>query len=350
MTETMNLEATPQKGLSSFALKWIAIITMLIDHTTAVIWERHLMRLTNPIEQGTAGLIDLFFRGIGRIAFPLFIFLLVQGFMHTRSRSKYVFRLALFAIISDIPFDFAICGQSFFDIKTMSLIDNSSCWYYQNVFFTLTLGFLFMWFADFIYKKEIAPILGYVGIGLSVVLCGYWFGSYISNYISSLIMGFNGAFEQYGVGSSVSNPFLESHGPFIAVASVVALITLIVLLVSHRKKSFLDLSRFSLTFAGLLVLMILADFLHTDYASGGVLAIAVAYAFRNNYKKSITFCVLALTIFSSFLEAIAFIDIIFVSKYNGQKGKSGMKYFFYIFYPAHLLILHLIAKFVFNLG
>lgn len=351
MAETMNLEATPQKGVSSFALKWIAIITMLIDHTTAVIWERHLMRLTNPLEQTSAGLIDFFFRGIGRIAFPLFIFLLVQGFMHTRSRSKYALRLALFAIISDIPFDFATIGESFFGFKdgAFTLINDGLCWRHQNVFFTLTLGFLFMWFADFIYKKEIAPILGYVGIGLSVILCGYWFGSYISNYISSVIMGFNGAFEQYGVGSAVNNPFLASHGPFIAIASVVALITLIVLLVSHRKKTFLELSRFSLTFAGLLVLMIVADFLHTDYSSGGVLAIALAYAFRNNYKKSITFCVLALTIFSSLFEAIAFLDIIFVSKYNGQKGKSGMKYFFYIFYPAHLLILHLIAKFVFNL-
>ncbi len=352
MTETMNLEATPQKGLSSFALKWIAIITMFIDHTTAVIWERHLMRLTNPMEQGSAGLIDLFFRGIGRIAFPLFIFLLVQGFMHTRSRSKYVLRLALFAIISDIPFDFAIIGESFFGFKdgAFTLINDGLCWRHQNVFFTLTIGFLFMWFADFIYKKEIAPILGYVGIGLSVVLCGYWFGSFVSNMISGFIYSYNATTEMIGVSPAIDNPFAESYGPLIAIASVVALITLIVLLVSHRKKTFLELSRFSVTFAGLLVLMILADFLHTDYASGGVLAIGVAYAFRNNYKKCITFCVLALTIFSSFIEAIAFLDIIFVSKYNGQKGKSGMKYFFYIFYPAHLLILHLIAKFVFNLG
>ncbi|MBP5599213.1 MAG: hypothetical protein J6X48_02930, partial [Lachnospiraceae bacterium] len=192
--------------------------------------------------------------------------------------------------------------------------------------------------------------LGYVGIGLSVILCGYWFGSFVSNMISGFIYSFNATTEKMNGVSAMGNPFAESYGPFIAIASVVALITLIVLLVSHRKKTFLDLSRFSLSFAGLLALMIVADFLHTDYSGGGVLAIGVAYAFRNKYKKSITFSVLALTIFSSFLEAIAFLDIIFVSKYNGQKGKSGMKYFFYIFYPAHLLILHLIAKFVFNLG
>ena len=350
MEQTMTMETTSKKGLSSFALKWIAIITMFIDHTTAVIWERHIAAKGIGVSGSIDGLIDLLFRGIGRIAFPIFIFLLVQGFMHTRSKSKYALRLALFAIISDIPFDFAICGQSFFDIKTMSLIENSRCWYYQNVFFTLTLGFLFMCFADFIYKKEVSPIIGYVGIGLSAILSGYWFGSLVANFISSFIMSFNAVGEQLGTGSNITNPFLESHGPFIVIAAIVALVTLIVLLVSHKNKTFLDLSRFSISFAGLLALMIAADFLHTDYASGGVLAIAVAYVFRNNYKKCITFCVLALTLFASFFEAIAFVDIAFISKYNGEKGKSGMKYFFYIFYPAHLLILHLIAKFVFHLG
>lgn len=352
MTETMNLEATPKKGLTSFALKWIAIITMLIDHSAAVLLERRIARATDYVQISSLVLIDSVLRGIGRIAFPIFIFLLVQGFMHTRSKAKYAFRLALFAIISEIPFDFAIAGESFFAFRdgAFTLVNDGLCLHYQSVFFTLTLGFLFMWFADFVYKKEVSPILGYLGIGLSVVLNGYWFGSFVSNLVSSFIMSFNATTEMVGVSSKVGNPFAESYGPFIAIASVVALITLIVLLVSHRKKTFLDLSRFSLSFAGLLALMIAADFLHTDYASGGVLAIGVAYAFRNNYKKSIGFCVLALTLFSSFIEAIAFLDIIFVSKYNGQKGKSGMKYFFYIFYPAHLLILHLIAKFVFNLG
>ena len=348
MEQTMTMETTSKKGLSSFALKWIAIVTMLIDHTTAVIWERHIVAKGETLIS-TDGLVDLVFRGIGRIAFPIFIFLLVQGFMHTRSKAKYALRLALFAIISDIPFDFAICGQSFFDIKTMSLVENSQCWYYQNVFFTLTLGFLFMWFSDFVYKKEVSPILGYIGIGLSSLLSGYWLGKVVANFISSFIVSFNATIEQTGNGTYLNNPFVEGYGPLILVSACVALITLIVILVSHRKKTFLELSRFSLSFAALLALMIAADLLYTDYSSGGVLAIAVAYIFRKNYKKSILFSVLTLTIFS-FFEAIAFVDLAFISKYNGEKGKSGMKYFFYIFYPAHLLILHLIAKFVFHLG
>ena len=80
-------------GLSTFQLKWIAIITMLIDHIGAVLF---------PYELG--------YRIIGRIAFPIFCFLIVEGFSHTRDVRRYMVRLGIFALISELPYDLAFHG------------------------------------------------------------------------------------------------------------------------------------------------------------------------------------------------------------------------------------------------
>ena len=69
-------------------------------------------------------------RMIGRVAFPIFCFLLIQGFLHTHDVKKYAARLFAFALISELPFDLAFKGK----------IDFS----YQNVFFTLFIGLMTM--------------------------------------------------------------------------------------------------------------------------------------------------------------------------------------------------------------
>ena len=116
------------KGLSGSALKSIAIITMLIDHIGAAVLAR-LMTTGG----GGAYLYQTYalMRTIGRIAFPIFCFLLVEGFEHTGNRKKYALRLLLFALISEVPFDLAFSS---------TLIEFG----YQNVFFTLFIGLLTM--------------------------------------------------------------------------------------------------------------------------------------------------------------------------------------------------------------
>lgn len=69
------------------------------------------------------------FHWIGRIAFPLFCFLLVQGFSYTKSKRKYALRLGIFALISEVPYDMA------FNNCILSLRNN-------NVFFTLLVGLI----------------------------------------------------------------------------------------------------------------------------------------------------------------------------------------------------------------
>ena len=71
-------------------------------------------------------------RFIGRIGFPVFCFLLIEGFLHTSSKKKYATRLFLFALVSEFPFDYALFNTPFAPG-------------YQNVFFTLFLGLLTIW-------------------------------------------------------------------------------------------------------------------------------------------------------------------------------------------------------------
>lgn len=105
-------------------LKLLAMITMLIDHFGAAFLIFYMNIGDNRLKYH-----DLYniIRGIGRISFPIFIFLLVEGLFHTRNIWKYLLRLALFCIISEIPFDLAFRRQVF-------------DWQYQNVFFTLLIG------------------------------------------------------------------------------------------------------------------------------------------------------------------------------------------------------------------
>ena len=70
--------------LSSSALQWIALITMTIDHIGFLLFPKLTI-----------------LRVIGRIAMPIFVFCLAEGFIHTKSRQKYFMRLGILAVISE---------------------------------------------------------------------------------------------------------------------------------------------------------------------------------------------------------------------------------------------------------
>lgn len=146
MSENSNI--IQNKGISGYHLKMIALVTMLIDHIGAVvIWRllegTYTIRASTQMSNYVGDKIIVWFfknqelmytiyenmRLIGRMAFPLYCFLLVEGFLHTRNVKKYAFRLFLFALLSEIPFDFALEGTFWNPM-------------YNNVFFTLLLGLL----------------------------------------------------------------------------------------------------------------------------------------------------------------------------------------------------------------
>lgn len=98
------------KCLSASGLKLIAVITMTIDHIGAVLLPQYL-----------------FLRMIGRLAFPIYCYMIVNGLFHTKNCGKYILRLFTFALISEVFFDLAFYGE----------VINKE---HQNVFFTLGIG------------------------------------------------------------------------------------------------------------------------------------------------------------------------------------------------------------------
>lgn len=116
--------------ITATTLKWIAIITMMIDHAGAVLFNDY----SNHPEY-------IILRIIGRIAFPIFAYLIVQGYLHTKNIKKYALRLFAFALISEVPFDLAF-KNTIFDFD------------YQNVFFTLFIGLIALWAFDTFRKKN----------------------------------------------------------------------------------------------------------------------------------------------------------------------------------------------------
>ncbi len=120
---------------SGSALKVFAVFFMLIDHIGAgflVKWQRAWEPIFSYQLFGVVHTENLYkiFRLLGRLAFPVFAFLLVEGFCHTSNRRKYAVNLAVFALISEVPFD----------LLFRSIYGNS-----QNIYFTLLIGFLAMW-------------------------------------------------------------------------------------------------------------------------------------------------------------------------------------------------------------
>lgn len=123
----------PNSRFNGNQLKLIAVAGMLLDHTGLLLIGFGIIPglIAEQKEYASWYLLYCILRIVGRVAFPIYAFLLTEGFFHTRDWRKYAARLGVFALISEIPFDLLACQH---------LMD----WQTQNVFFTLFLGLLMM--------------------------------------------------------------------------------------------------------------------------------------------------------------------------------------------------------------
>ena len=226
--------------LSSNALKLIAMAAMVIDHGSVIF----LGPETN------------IWRHIGRIAFPIFAFMIAQGAVHTKNKLLYAARLLAFAVISEVPFDMAFSG-TYLEFKN------------QNVYFTLFLGLISVYCLDFLRKKNVG-ILGIV----TTVACALGAHFLLSDY------GFTG----------------------------VVVITLMYMFSTVK-----------------------TDVRYLGFALAGLMT-SIVYVFPAGFG-----------FISS--QVYAALCVVPLSLYNGKRGRKMNKYFFYAFYPVHILILYFVHMF-----
>lgn len=229
--------------MNGATIKRIATATMFIDHVGAAFFYIFTSQYDGVQDFAGADISYDILRIIGRCAFPLFCFLLVEGFWHTRSVKKYAAGLLLFAMISEVPFDLA-----FFDRAWSTQM--------QNVFFTLFFGVLAMW----------------------------------SLHQSKKVLG------------DVTKTKWQAAAGWI----------------------------------GALLCVLAAYVLKTDYGAMGVVLILVLYLLRQDRILSCIAGYGAICFVGG--ELWCFPAFLLMPWYNGEKGKSS-KYFYYVFYPAHILLL-----------
>ena len=146
--------------LSGSALKMIALITMMIDHTAFFILGSVPFATATLFTVGKVDVTVYYIcRLIGRTAFPIYCFLLTEGFAYTKNRKKYGLNLLIFAVLSEPVWNLAHCGKFFYES--------------QNAFFTLFCGFLAIYFYEkFKDEKLLCCTAIHSGNGFS---CGLWY-------------------------------------------------------------------------------------------------------------------------------------------------------------------------------
>lgn len=247
------METTKERtgGLTVFHLKIIAYVTMFIDHVGAFVILPYEEANLETMGYKMMRFWDISYdicRSLGRIAFPLFCFMLVEGFFHTHNKWRYLSRLLIFSLISEFPFDL--------------VHKDTTIWAQQSVMVTLSIGLLVLILMDKIRSTSLPESL------------------------RSLLM-------------------------FVPVACGA--------LLAHYGK--------------------------VDYGFKGILVIAALYLFYPLFHTERIAFVLGggilffwqwMTKASRVFASLSYIPLLF---YNGQKGRSA-KWFFYLFYPVHLLLLY----------
>lgn len=234
-------------------LKLIAAITMISDHIGYMLLYR-----CDLISSASASLFAilektaLLLRIIGRISFPIFVFLLVEGYFHTKNRKKYLIRIGIFSLLSEVPYDL-------FFTETLFFPDN------QNVFFTLFFSLCMMCLLDKL--RQISQ-----------------------RAVSSMLQ--------------------------MVIAAIFCILSLI---------------------------------LRTDYTVYGILLAAILFWFHDSRKCQCIFGFFILNLdfaingINFVYSAGLLIGFLILYFYNGEQGKRKFGYFYYLFYPAHLLLLSVIS-------
>ncbi len=218
-------------GLTNNQLKIIAIISMTIDHVGYILFPQYII-----------------FRIIGRLAFPIFAYMIAEGYRYTRNKTRYFLTL----LISGVLF------------QAIYLILKHS--WYMNILFTFSLSVITLFFVSHFDKKRNAlSLILLIFEILSVVL--------MACYLPNIINGFK-----------------------------------------------------------------------FDYGLLGILLPVFIYLLPSKWLKltALGLTVIFMSYYNGRIVLFALLSIPLLCLYNGKRGKANLKYFFYIFYPMHFVIIYLI--------
>ena len=254
------------KGMTGFQLKVTGVVTMVLDHIA-----EFFLFLGVP----------MWFHWIGRIAAPIFLFESSEGFIHTRNRKRYMFRLlAGFWLIGVIN----MILNRYFAVGDAIVIN--------NIFGTLFLATVYMQACEYFKQRKIAKGL-------------LWF--LVPTLLSALVIVLlsSGLLE-----SKFGLLFFQAFNLLVPTVLLteggILFVLLAVLFYLFHGKKFLQVA--ALVIIALITLV-----------TGGV-----QHAFTMNYQWMMMFSAIPIIL------------------YNGEKGRS-MRNFFYIFYPAHIAIFAIIS-------
>ena len=271
---------TPARGLSETGLKWIALVTMVLDHI------HYFFSFT--------GCVPEWFSMVGRLGAPLFLFCLVEGFTHTRSRKKYFAKVYfLSAGMSLLLFFMAFAG----------VLVRPDGFYPANGMMTTFVILMIVWQGiDWLGQKRILPGLAavilplawpFAAVGLVAVFPALEPPLGLLGYSFVPMWGTTG----------------DSSWPVLAMGLVLYL---------FRKRRSVQVAAFSIYYLlyGVVYMLLMGSALAPDFAWW--------------------------QIFTRYYEIYGILAAPLMLWYNGRRG-GGHKLLFYAFYPAHIYLLYALS-------
>lgn len=273
MTEKIRFLNAVQKSYERFdagILKIVACVAMFIDHLTHIFLAMFAPGTAYSAVYDIANGMTIYElgRGIGRSAFPIFAFLIVEGYCHTRNRIRYLLQILAAAVLAYYPYSWA-------------LVD----FYEEPVFdtlFTFAYAVVAMWVIDEV-------LLHYLG---------------------------RNAWQSRAAKASSNAKAFSNEKIAVRLLLSAAVVAFICYLAEQ-------VTPCDYGMAG--VLLVLIFFLLRDFRLGGVLLGYVILIIRATS------------------EVMAFPGMILILLYNGKRGRQ-LKYFFYLFYPLHLLLIFALRR------
>lgn len=288
--------------MTTFTLKIIAMLTMLIDHFAAYLSLSGSVLLSDE----TLNLM----RAIGRMSLPIFAYFIVVGYSKTSNLKKYIGRIHLFALISQIPFILAFHPINYYGNNLLKLKNFS-----YNINFIIFIIVIIASYYVFICDKKWHNSLIWVAIA-------YLITPFFLSYEGRVLLAAENLNIFYEFGIALILISMIERIQFLKDNSIILLIINLIFIVSNYY------------YVGNLA----------NYEFFGILLVLVLRMLKTSKIAQI----IAVIMWGIIMYQSSIINILFVAisagliyLYNGDKGKP-MKYLFYVFYPLHLLIFGII--------